>query len=413
MDQIGQLVGLSAERRLAMKVVATVLPFRVNQYILSELIDWSKVPDDPIFQLVFPQPGMLEQGHFDEVAELLKKDASRELLGPAVSRIRGKLNPHPAGQLEQNVPCVNGTPLPGIQHKYRETVLFFPAQGQTCHAYCSFCFRWPQFIGDKSLKFSSCDADQLIGYLSQQREVTDVLITGGDPMVMRASKFAGYLDALLRPELEHVSNIRIGSKALSFWPYRFVSDPDADDLLRALERVQEAGKQVSFMAHVNHWRELSTDVCRRAIRRIRATGAVIRTQAPLLRHINDDAAVWARMWREQVSLGIIPYYMFVERNTGAKRYFDVPLWRCYEVYRDAIASVPGLARTARGPSMSAAPGKVEVQGVVDVGGDKAFALRLIQARDPKLVQRPFFARYDERATWLNDLEPLPGTRFPF
>jgi L-lysine 2,3-aminomutase len=61
-----------------------------------------------------------------------------------------------------------------------------------------------------------------------------------------------------------------------------------------------------------------------AIRRLRDTGVVIRSQGPLLNHINADAEVWAKMWREQVRLGIVPYYMFVERDTGAQHYFELP-----------------------------------------------------------------------------------------
>ncbi|RLB46871.1 MAG: lysine 2,3-aminomutase, partial [Deltaproteobacteria bacterium] len=216
------------------------------------------------------------------------------------------------------------------------------------------------------------------------------------------------------PELAHIQNIRIGSKSLTFWPHRFVTDRDADDVLRSFERAVKAGKHVAFMAHVNHWRELDTDICRRAISRIRDTGAVIRSQGPLLRHINDDPRVWSKMWREQVKVGIVPYYMFAERNTGARRYFEVPLAQCYEIYRDAIQHVSGLGRTARGPSMSADPGKVEIQGITELNGEKVFVLRFIQARDPRLVQRPFFAKYDDQATWLNHLVPAAGhAPFPF
>jgi len=105
---------------------------------------------------------------------------------------------------------------------------------------------------------------------------------------------------------------------------------------------------------------------------------------------------------------MVPYYMFVERDPGARRYFEVPLARAWAVYREAVQQVSGLARTARGPSMSADPGKVEVQGVTEVGGEKVFVLRFIQARDPDWVQRPFFARYDEQATWLDQLKPAFG-----
>ena len=86
----------------------------------------------------------------------------------------------------------------------------------------------------------------------------------------------------------------------------------------------------------------------------------------------------------------------------------MPLECVWRIYRDAMQRVSGLARTARGPSMSAAPGKVEVQGVTEIAGEKAFALRFIQGRNPDWVQRPFFARYDPEATWLDQLRPAFG-----
>ena len=266
-----------------------------------------------------------------------------------------------------------------------------------------------QFVGDKELKISSKDAVGLHRYLAAHPTVTDLLITGGDPMIMKTRVMEGYLRPLLDdPALGHVRNIRIGTKALTFWPHRFVHDQDADDLLRLLEDVVRSGRHVAIMAHFNHWQEMRTGVVRKAIRRIRNTGAVIRSQAPLLEHINNDPDVWARMWREQVGLGIIPYYMFVERDTGAKRYFEVPLARCWEVFQGAVQQVSGLARTVRGPSMSTTPGKVEVLGVQDVAGERVFVLRFLQGRDPDWVGRPFFAKFDPEATWLDDLRPAFG-----
>ncbi len=408
LEQIPQLQNLSPEQHTEMRAVAKVLPFRVNQYVIDELIDWSRVPDDPIFQLTFPQSGMLEPDDLSRMVDLVRRGASSEEIEIAANGIRARLNPHPAGQQELNVPVFRGERLPGLQHKYRETVLFFPAQGQTCHSYCSFCFRWPQFVGDRDLRFANRDAQMLSDYLFEHPEVTDVLITGGDPMVMRTRHFASYFDALLQPRLQHITTVRIGTKALSFWPQRFVTDPDADELLGWLEQLVEAGKHVAIMAHVNHWRELETPICREAIRRIQDTGATIRAQAPLVAHINDDPEVWSRLWRNEVQLGIVPYYMFVERDTGARRYFEVPLIRAWEIYRQAARQVSGLARTVRGPSMSAAPGKVEIQGIAEVAGEKVFVLRFIQARNPDWVQRPFFAHFDPDATWLDQLKPAFG-----
>lgn len=407
-DNITQLNRLPEDFRQQMRAVAEVLPFRVNQYVIEQLIDWDNVPNDPIFQLTFPQPGMLAQNDLQHVRSLLQSGASQQEIRITANKIRQHLNPHPAGQQEHNVPRLNGDSLEGMQHKYRETLLFFPSQGQTCHAYCTFCFRWAQFIGDKALRFASKEQDQLHTYLSTHPEITDLLITGGDPMVMKTHHLEQYLSPLLESKFQHIQTIRIGTKALTFWPQRFVSDGDADDLLRLLEKLVRGGKHVAVMAHYNHWRELDTPTARDAVKRILDTGATIRSQGPLLANINDNADDWARLWKTQVKLGIIPYYMFVERDTGARRYFEVPLAKAWRIYRDAIQQVSGLGRTARGPSMSAGPGKIEIQGVTEVCGEKVFVLRFIQGRNPDWVQRPFFARYDEHATWLHDLKPAFG-----
>ena len=139
-DNIPQLKKLSAEDRFSIKVVAHVLPFRTNNYVIEELINWDNVPYDPIFQLTFMQKDMLLPEHFEMMEEVLKKNASQETIHTTANRIRYELNPHPAGQLTANVPFMEDEPVKGVQHKYRETCLVFPSSGQTCHAYCSFCF---------------------------------------------------------------------------------------------------------------------------------------------------------------------------------------------------------------------------------------------------------------------------------
>jgi KamA family protein len=396
------------EIRRGIRVVSAVLPFKVNHYVVEQLIDWSRVPDDPIFRLSFPHPDMLSKDHFDSIAALIDRDAPADEVRDAANRVRMVLNPHPAGQMEHNVPTLDGKRLWGMQHKYRETVLFFAGQGQTCHSYCTFCFRWAQFVGMDSLRFANKQVDELSGYLSRHSEVTDVLFTGGDPMIMPARILREYLEALLEPALAHVQTVRIGTKSLAWWPQRYVTDEDADEVLRLFERLVKAGKHVAIMAHNNHPREIQTEMARTAIRRIRATGAQIRCQSPLVRHINDDGEVWARMWREQVRLGCVPYYMFVERDTGPKHYFEVPLARALDIFTHAYRRQSGLGRTVRGPSMSATPGKVLINGAAEIAGEKVFLLQFIQARNPEWVGRPFFALWDEKATWLDHLKPAFG-----
>nr|WP_222936839.1 lysine 2,3-aminomutase [Streptomonospora sp. PA3] len=413
LDELTARAGLGEAERLAVRAVATVLPFRVNSYVVDELIDWDAAPDDPIYRLVFPQADMLPSADVARMADLLRREAPKGDINRAANEIRGRLNPHPAGQMELNVPTADGQdPLEGMQHKYHETVLFFPKQGQTCHAYCTYCFRWAQFVGEPDLKFASSEIDHLVAYLHRHPEVTSVLLTGGDPMIMGEAVLRRYIEPLLG--VETLESVRIGTKSLAYWPQRFTTDPDADDTLRLFEQVVAAGKNLAFMAHFSHPNEMAPDLVQQAVARIRDTGAVIRTQAPLIRTINDDSATWESMWRTHVRHGMVPYYMFVERDTGPQDYFAVPLAEAYEIFRDAYANVSGLARTVRGPSMSATPGKVCIDGVTEVAGEKVFVCHFIQARDPELVGRPFFARYDEKAVWLSDLEPALGaTRFPF
>lgn len=410
LDAIPRIAALPEDARIAMKAVSAVLPFRVNQYVIDELIDWSAVPDDPVFQLTFPQRGMLEDGDLKHMESLIRRGAAEAEVRAAARAIQLRLNPHPAGQLELNVPVEGGEKLGGIQHKYRETVLFFPTQGQTCHAYCSYCFRWPQFAGLSDLRFASSEADRLVRYVAAHPDVTSVLFTGGDPMVMRTAVLRRYIEPLLSARLPHLASIRIGSKALAYWPYRFVTDPDADDLMRLFEEVRASGRTLAFMAHYSHPRELDPPVAQAALRRVLSTGAVVRCQSPVIRHVNDDARAWADLWKAEVRLGAVPYYLFVARDTGARRYFEVPLVRALRIYRDAIAQVSGLARTARGPSMSATPGKVTIDGIADIRGEQAFCLRLLQARDPAWVGVPFHAKLDPTATWFDDLVPAFGER---
>src|ERR1700742_5235978 len=262
LDTLVQRAGLRPEERLAVRAVATVLPFRTNAYVVEHLIDWDAAPDDPIYRLAFPQPDMLPAADVQRPPGPLHRGAPEGAVRAAAHEIRMRLNPHPAGQLLLNAPTLNGRPLPGLQHKYPETVLFFPRQGQTCHAYCSYCFRWAQFVDEPELKMASDDIGTLIAYLRQHREVTSVLITGGDPMIMGEAVLRRYIAPLIDPAsgLDHLESIRIGTKSLSYWPQRFVTDPDADETLKLFGEVVASGKTLALMAHFTHPRELEPSI---------------------------------------------------------------------------------------------------------------------------------------------------------
>lgn len=411
---------LSAKHIQQIEAASHVYPFRANNYVVEHLIDWNNVPNDPIFKLTFPQPEMLHDHDMNTMLNLLESttDSSgidRELIRRQAITIRKALNPHPAKQKELNVPTDDsGNRIPGAQHKYRETLLFFPSEAQWCHAYCTYCFRWAQFteVGSEQ-QFKSKDVSQLTSYIARNQQLTDILFTGGDPAVMKTKIWSKYLEPLIADEnkdaLQHLNTIRIGTKSLTYWPYRYTHNDDSDDLLRLLEKCNRAGKHVTIQAHFTHPQELSTPQVEEAVRRLRMAGCNIRSQAPIVKGINDEASIWENMWKKQVGLGIIPYYMFIERDTGPKHYFELPLVKAYNVFKEAVSRVSGVARTVRGPSMSCEPGKVSVMGIVN----DIMILQFLQARNPKWTKNPFFAKLDPTATWLDDLKPYDSNEKQF
>lgn len=408
---LGARVGLDPGLVREAEVVSLVLPFRVSEHVVAELIDWSDPATDPLYRLTFPCREMLDPAHYRALESALESGAPSAELGAIATAVRATLNPDPSDQHLLNVPEQGGVRMAGVQHKYADTVLYFPAEGQTCHAFCTYCFRWPQFVSGHD-RFATRDPSAVADYVRAHPEVSDVLITGGDPLVMRTSVLRRHVEPFLAPGLEHLT-IRIGTKALAYHPERFVHDRDADELIALLGEIASR-RTLAVMAHYTHPRELEPDVAARALARVLETGATVRCQAPVVRGVNDSADVWAELWDREVRAGAVPYYMFVERDTGARRNFEVPLARALAIYEEGVSRLSGLARTVRGPVMSASVGKVLVDGLVVAGSGDAFALKLIRARDAGRVNAMELARFDPAACWLDDLRSLDSpTEVPF
>jgi L-lysine 2,3-aminomutase len=391
------------------EVVAKVLPFKTNNYIVDYLIDWKNFEDDPIYILTFPNRDMLLPEHFRRVRQAMRANIAPGELTKIVNEIRLELNPHPANQAS-NVPSLEGQPLMGSQHKYRDVILFFPSEGQSCHAHCTFCFRWPQFVKDLDLQFSMREVDLLTEYVSKNEDINEILFTGGDPLIMSPRTISRYLDVIFKAEIPHLKTIRFGSKSLTFWPFAFLPgfSEEAEEMLAMFRRIIDQGYHLAFMAHFNHPNEMNNAIVQEAIHNIQATGATIRTQAPLLRTINDAPEIWSELWQKQVALGMIPYYMFVERQTGPFDYYSLPLAEVYHIYQEAIRSSASFAKTVTAPVMSASKGKVQIMGTINNPSDneKYFILQYVRHRDHTKTFKPFLMRYDTTSTWVDQLEPV-------
>jgi L-lysine 2,3-aminomutase len=379
LDQLTARAGLPPARRLRIQAAAAVTGFRVTSYVTDELIDWSAAPDDPIYRLYFPDEDVLAGA------------------GTGLGRQTAPGRPRPGDPV-----------LPGVRRAAHDTVMVVPARESASRRYAITCpgRTWPARGPGPAM--SADGIPRLTAYLAAHPEVTSVQLTGGDPLMMGAAALRRHIEPLLA--VEQLASIRISTSALACWPHRFLNGPDgdADDTLRLFGQVCAAGKNLTLMAGFCHPRELEPAAAGEAARRIRDTGALICTQAPVAGSVNDAASIWAVIWRTQVRMGMVPGTMNLNHVTGPGRHFTVPLARAHRIFTRAYADVTGLARTVRGPAMRGEHGTVCIDGTAVIGTQKVFVLRYIQARDPHLIGAPFFAAFDPDAAWLTDLKPAPG-----
>ena len=346
--------GISPEERVRLARVTDLFAFRSNDYYLS-LIDWDD-PKDPIRRLIIPTLEELEPwGRLDPSSEHLY------------------------------------TRAPGLQHKYRETALLLVSD--LCGGLCRYCFRKRLFIDDA--REVNRDISGGLAYIREHPEITNVLLTGGDPLILDTARLREIL-ARLR-WIEHVRIIRIGTKMPAYNPYRIINDPG---LLDAVREYSLGEKSIYIMVQFNHPRELTEAACR-AVALLQDAGAVIMNQTPLIRGINDDPAVLSRLLGRLSFIGVNPYYVFQCRPTTGNRPFAVPVEESYRIFERARATCSGLSKQARFV-MSHATGKIEVVGMTD---EYTF-FKYNQAADPDDIGRFMVYRGNPEAYWFDDYTDL-------
>ena len=349
-SELDNLVGLTSKERDAMETVSDTFPFRSNEYYLS-LIDW-KDGHDPLRRIVIPDPAELNGGGcLDPSCE---KDFTRK---------------------------------PGLQHKYSQTGLLLLTD--VCGGICRFCFRKRLFMGNE--RETVKDVSEGIDYIREHKEITDVLLTGGDPLTLETRR----LESILRQlrEIDHVNIIRIGSKMLAYNPYRILNDPD---LCYVLSRYSTPEKRIYLMAHFNHPREL-TDVSIRAAHELQKAGVMVVSQTPILNGINSEPEIFTELFRKLSFAGISPYYVFQCRPSLGNRFFQVPVEQSYEIIQKSWQACSGLAKRARFV-MSHATGKIEIVGKT---AGQVF-MRYHQSADPANIGKFMVFRSNPLARWFDD-----------
>jgi lysine 2,3-aminomutase len=351
LTQLSQIDGLSPEERRRLEPVAERYVFRLNTYYAA-LINW-KDPNDPLRRLVVP----LET----ELNDWGSLDASREAAY---------------------------TPVRGCQHKYSDTALLLC--NEVCGAYCRYCFRKRLFMNDND--DASVDHRPGLRYIQEHEEITNVLLTGGDPLILGTRRLREIMSDVAA--VPHVRIIRIGSKMVAFNPYRVLDDPE---LIALITETCAAGTQVYIMNHFDHPREL-TPPARQAITMLRHAGAQTVNQCPIVRGVNDRARTFTTLFRELSFLGCPQYYVFQGRPTAGNEPYEVPIVEGLGLFLEASRKVSGLAKRARFV-MSHATGKIEIVGA----DEQHIYMRYHRAHDKANYGQMIVARRDDQAYWLDQL----------
>ncbi len=349
LDQIPQLT--ESEKRELQKVNDKFV-FRTNDYYQS-LINWDD-PDDPIKRIIMPD--------IQELNEWGELDASNE---EKYTKVRG------------------------LEHKYTSTALLLV--NEVCAAYCRFCFRKRLFMNENDEVTK--DISEGLEYIKNNKEINNVLLTGGDPLVLSTSKLEPIIKQLR--EIDHVQIIRIGTKVPAFNPFRILNDPS---LLEMFKTYSTNDKKIYVMAHFNHPRELTPEAIE-GLNLLMKSGVSLVNQTPLVKGVNDDPDVLADLFSKLSFIGVPPYYVFLCRPTLGNETYSVPIERGYEIFEKSRTLCSGLAKRAR-LVMSHESGKIEVVGMTE---DQIF-FKYARSADKDNNAR-FLAFYrNPKACWFDDYQ---------
>lgn len=398
-----------------------VYRFKVSRHVLG-MIDWRAYERDSLFQLTFPQPGMMRQ---DLLARYAAAKSPEERTRMASDYVH-ETNPHDAHQL-LNKPWLLSDDgdidlVEGSQHKYPPCMLIFDKTTQECFAFCTYCFRHAQVRGDEDM-FVQEDIEQVHAYLREHPEVTDLLITGGDAGYLTVERLRQYAQPILDdPRLLHVRTIRLGSRMLTYEPERVLTR-EYDQMLALIDHMHDNGLQLTWVAHFSTPRELLNPSTIAAVRRLQRHGVVVRSQSPMMGHISlfkdeqgkvdveRSAQNWIDLANTLGTLAIRFHSMYCARATGEHHYFTVPLADIDRIFSRIFRGLSSLNRPSRYITMTTSAGKVSILGVAEVGGKKAFALKFNESRNMEWMDRVFLAQYDETTNRVDFLKPFDTPEF--
>ncbi len=400
------------ERELFIKVYR----FMATKHVLNT-INWADYKHDSVFQLVFPQPGMMRP----DVKKAYLEAGSEQERERIIKEYIKETNPHD-GKQKLNKPTFYKEDgeievVEGSQHKYPQCQLIFDVQTQNCFAFCNYCFRHAQVRGDEDM-FVQKDIHQIHEYLKQHKEVTDVLITGGDAGYLSADRFEEYITPIIEdPDLMHIRTIRLGTRILTYNPELIIT-PEYNRMLKLIKKLYDNGIQLVLMSHFSSPRELMNPSTIAAIRRLKAHGATIKSQSPIMTNISlfrtktgevdidRSAQNWIDLGNLFATLGVGFHSMYCARPTGEHHYFTNPLAEINKVFSKVYRSLASINRPSRYITMTSSAGKTSLLGTVQLHGETLFALKFNESRNMEWMDQVYLAKYDEHENTIANLKPF-------
>ena len=350
-EELAPILGWTAEETARHAEVLDRFPMLITPYYLS-LVD-PKDPDDPIGRMCIPSLEELEGGgSFDTSGE------------------------------------ADNTKLEGMQHKYTQTVLLLSTN--QCAMYCRHCFR-KRLVGLSEEELNK-RVDEVASYVKDHREISNVLVSGGDALLNPNHIVERYLREL--SAVEHLDFIRFGSRVPVTLPERIYGDQEFLDMFAHYAQK----KALYLVTQFNHPRELTPQAVR-ALRAMIQRGVQVRNQTVLLRGVNDSGQVLGELLSRLTRVGVVPYYVFQCRPvTGVKDRFQVPIEEGIRIVDAAKARQNGFGKSIR-YAMSHPRGKIEILCRLP-SGETVFKFH--QSKDDADNARPFTRALSPSDTWLDE-----------
>ena len=348
-EEISPYLNLSKDEEVKLNEILKKYPMSITPYYLS-LVDFND-PDDPIKKMCIPSIAETDlSGSFDTSGE------------------------------------ADNTVVTGVQHKYRETVIVLSTNH--CAMYCRHCFR-KRLVGLSDEEIAKY-FDEMIEYIKEHKEISNVLISGGDSFCNSNAKIEKYLRELI--EIEHLDLIRFGTRIPVVYPQRISKDYNLKKILKSYCKK----KQIYVVTQFNHPREVTKEA-KESIEALKEAGIIVKNQTVLLKGVNDNSETLGKLLKKLTSIGVIPYYVFQCRPvTGVKNQFQVPLKRGIDIVEGAKNIQNGQGKCFK-YCLSSTRGKIEIIGKTE---DNKMIFKYHQAKYEVDKSRIFIEDIDDNQTWI-------------